>query len=167
MSFSKLALVCISPLTLLACALTPPVTFSEERNVRLECTTATPVVDGTAVTACVTDIVPLDKGGKPDPVNTVRQAHVFSATPTVANVAVGSTSGALAAHIQAKGLKEAAEIGQCPEGANCGTQILNLNNNNALGVGGAGGGAIAGAASNSNAAAAANVGSSSPTYGPK
>lgn len=159
MRISKIVLAALLPVWLAACSITPKVAESADKSVRLECTTSTPVVDGTAVTACVADFSALGADGKSDHSKRTRQGHMFSATPTLANVAVGSTSGALAARLQGNALVDAAEIGKCSEGANCGTQILNLNHNNANGGVGVGVGGSAGAASNSysNSGAAATI----------
>jgi hypothetical protein len=154
----------IGALILSACSITPPVAESREKAVRLECTTSTPVFDGTAVTGCAVDFAALGKDGKSDLSNKSRQGHVFSSTPTLSNVAVGITSGALAAERQGRAAIKAAELAKCSEGSNCGTQVITINDITANGGsarGGAGGssGAIAASGSNSNSVAEANVSS--------
>lgn len=160
--FYQITTPVLGALILSACSITPPVAESREKAVRLECTTSTPVFDGTAVTGCTVDFAALGKDGKSDLNNKSRQGHVFSSTPTLSNVAVGITNGALAAERQGRAAIKAAEIGKCAEGSNCGTQVINVNQNTAHGGsarGGAGGssGAIAASDSSSESNSGANV----------
>jgi hypothetical protein len=119
-SFLSRALLVLSVLVLTACTITPKVTETENKAVRLACTTATPGFDGIAVTACAIDAQKVDGSGKNVPDSFTRSVHMYQSVPTLSNVAVGVTNGMGAAGVQGYFLKEATKIGKCDPGANCG-----------------------------------------------
>lgn len=108
---------------LTGCAITPPVTSSKNNAVRVACTTATPGVDGTAVTACAIDAQDINKDTGANVSVWKRSVHMFSSLPTLGEMAKGVTGGMGAAWLQGEALKDATKLGKCADGANCGSVI--------------------------------------------
>lgn len=135
-----------------ACSITPPITETANKAARLSCTTATPGVDGVAVTTCSVDSQEIDKVSGANAGIWKRSIQVFSNLPTGSEVIKGVMGTVPAAATQGLfGLEIAKENAKRCAGGNCGTIIQNLNRNEA------------GALSNSESAAGAAVGITSGT----
>lgn len=126
-SVSRFLCLCaaFAAMFLTGCAITPPVTSTKNDAVRLACTTATPGVDGVAVTACAIDAQDINKDTGGNVSIWKRSVHMFQSLPTLGEVAKGVTGGTGAAWLQGEALKDATKLGKCADGANCGN-VFNL-----------------------------------------
>ncbi len=129
-----------------ACSITPPITETANKAARLSCTTATPGVDGVAVTTCTVDSQEINKETGANAGLWKRSVQVFSNLPTGSEVIKGVMGTVPAAATQGLfGLEIAKENAKRCANGNCGTIIQNLNRNEA------------GALSNSESNAGASV----------
>lgn len=130
-----------------ACSITPPITETANKAARLSTTTATPGVDGVAVTTAVIDYQDIDPATGKNGGIWKRTVQVFSNLPTGAEVIKAISGTVPAAATQGLfGLRIAEENAKRCGNGNCGTIIQNVNRNEA------------GALSNSESNAAAKVG---------
>ena len=125
-------MLAIAVLFLTGCSITPPITETANKAARLSCTTATPGVDGVAVTACALDSQEIDKVSGANAGAWKRSVQVFSNLPTGSEVIKAITGTVPAAATQGLfGLEIAKENAKRCANGNCGTIIQNLNRNEA------------------------------------
>ncbi len=130
-----------------ACSITPPITETANKAARLSTTTATPGIDGVAVTTAVIDYQDIDPATGKNGGIWKRTVQVFSNLPTGAEVIKAISGTVPAAATQGLfGLRIAEENAKRCGNGNCGTIIQNVNRNEA------------GALSNSESNAGAKVG---------
>lgn len=115
---------------LTGCAITPPVTATKNDAVRLACTTATPGIDGKAVTACAVDAQQIDAETGKNKGLWARSVQVYDNLPTLGQVVTGLVPSAAVAFINRSAAKDVATINtvDCKAGGCGGTPPVIINN---------------------------------------
>jgi len=148
------AVLGLAMLVMAGCSITPARTESENGTLRIECAA---IVTGvtTDMTACAVDAQRIDPNTGKNTGKWGREVRLTTNASLGGEVVKGVVAGTGAAHIQGEAMKDAAEIGKCAEGANCGTLVYNQN----IATGGQGGrGGNAGALAVSGSSSNANAG---------
>lgn len=147
------AILGLTMLVMAGCSINPSRTESENGTLRIECAA---IVTGvtTDMTACAVDAQRIDPDTGKNTGKWGREVRLTTNASLAGEAVKGIVAGTGAAHIQGEAMKDAAEIGKCAEGANCGTLVYNQNIATG-GQGGRGGSAgalaVSGASSNSSA----------------